>query len=60
MTCCPAAVTDVGAADFAMVSAGAGVAVTVAADGGEVTVEPRGVIPDAVAVSWTDPASTSA
>ena len=41
-------------------NAAAGAAVTVADDGADVTVKPRGVTPDAVALSWTDPASTSA
>ena len=56
----PAAVTDVGDADFTTVSAGAAVAVTVAVDAGEVTVAPAGVFPAAVAESLIDPASTSA
>ncbi len=56
----PAAVTVVGDADFTTLNAGAGVAVTVAADGGDVTAGPVGGVPDAVAEFFTDPAFISA
>ena len=52
--------TDVGEADFVTVNAGAGVAVTVADDAGDVTGVPAGAVPVAVAESLIDPASTSA
>jgi hypothetical protein len=49
-----------GDADFTMLIAAAGVIVTFALDGGDVTVPPVGEVPDAVAVFVTFPASTSA
>jgi hypothetical protein len=50
----------VGFADFTIVIAGAGAAVTVELDGGDVTSPPVGGVPVAVAVFVTEPASTSA
>jgi hypothetical protein len=60
VTVWPTADTDIGLAVFCTVKAGAGGAVTVAVEGGEVTgvVEPGGM-PDAVAVLTTEPASIS-
>ena len=49
-----------GWAVFNSASVGAGVAVTVAVDGFDVTAGPVGGVPDAVAVSTTEPASMSA
>jgi hypothetical protein len=46
--------------DFVTLSAGAAVVVTVAVDGGEVTGEPVGGVPETVAASLTDPLSRSA
>jgi hypothetical protein len=46
--------------DFVTVIAGAAVVVTVAVEGGEVTGEPVGGVPDVVAESLTDPLSRSA
>jgi hypothetical protein len=60
VTVCPAAVTLVGAADLATVNPGAAAAVKDTVEGGEVVVAPAGVLPDAVAVFDTDPASISA
>jgi hypothetical protein len=47
-------------ADFTTLSPAAGVAVTVADDGADVTAGPVGGVPDAVAVLRMLPASTSA
>jgi hypothetical protein len=60
VTLCPAADTDVGNTDFATVNAGLAVAVTVALDGGEVSVVPDGSLPAAVAVFVTEPELMSA
>src|SRR5258705_313391 len=60
MTCCPAALTVVGLTDLTRVSAGAGGIGKTTVDGGEATAGPEGGVPDAVAVSVTEPASTSA
>jgi hypothetical protein len=49
LTVWPGAVTVVGRADFTMVSDGDWVVVTVAVDGGDVTVPPEGVVPETVA-----------
>jgi hypothetical protein len=59
VTVWPAAVTDVGDAVFNNATKGAAVAVTVADDGADVTAGPVGGVPEAVAVSVTEPASTS-
>ncbi len=59
-TCCPAAVTVLGAADLSRSRLGAWFTPTVAAAGGEVTAEPLGAVPLAVAVSAMDPWSRSA
>lgn len=48
------------ATDLVKVSAGAGVAVTVALEGEDVTAVPSCVLPETVAVLRIDPASTSA
>jgi hypothetical protein len=55
----PTAVTVVGEAFFTMVNAGVCVAVTIADEGGEVTVGPLGGVPVAVAVLLTLPALMS-
>ncbi len=60
MTVWPAAVTDAGVAVLVTVSAGPAVAPTVAVEAFEVTAGPVGGVPVAVAVSTTEPASTSA
>ncbi len=51
----PTVDTDVGVADFTIVSAGNSVAVTLAVDGGEVVFGPVGGVPVAVAESLIDP-----
>src|SRR6266702_5591966 len=56
----PTALTVAGLAVLTTVSAGDCVTVTIAVDGGEVTGGPVGGVPDAVAVSFTDPLSRSA
>jgi hypothetical protein len=60
VTTSPAKATVAGAADFTSEIAGAGGAVTVVFDGGDVTSGPVGGVPVAVAVFVTCPASTSA
>ena len=59
-TVCPALVSAVGDADFSRVNAGLGAAVTVADEDAEVTGDPVGGVPEAVAESTISPASTSA
>ncbi|MFF3443340.1 hypothetical protein [Streptosporangium sp. NPDC002721] len=56
----PAAVTTLGDAVFSNARPGAGVIVTVAVDGADVTAGPVGGVPDAVAVFTIAPASASA
>ena len=60
MTLSPDAFTVVGSAVFTNVNAGAGAAVTTASSGGDVTSEPLGGVPVAVAVFVTFPALMSA
>jgi len=59
-TDCPAPLTTVGVADFVNEIEGAGVTVTVAEDGADVTAGPVGGVPDDVAVLVIEPASMSA
>jgi hypothetical protein len=60
VTVVPAFVTVVGLADLTRVRTGAGAAVTVAVDAGEVTVAPTGVVPETVAELAIEPLSMSA
>src|SRR5690348_3765814 len=59
VTVAPAVPAEVGSTDLTRMSAAVAGMVTTAVEGGEVTASPDGGVPLAVAVSVTDPASTS-